>query len=263
MYYSDIAQRSLRFVNEKPDHESKPHLPHITPHVPGLHWGTGKIPGWLRETAGEPRWPVAIGVVLAIALQLALPDRYALQPKYLLPVAELALLVGLIAANPVRFQREHKIIRWASLAMTILIGLANFGSIVRLVNQILHGVPNAPKDYSTLLLSSALAIWITNILVFALMYWEFDRGGPFSRAQGRKPYPDFLFTQMGDPSKAHEDWEPTFIDYAYVSFTNSTSFSPTDTMPMSSWAKLLMMIQSIVSMLTIALVAAKAVGILP
>jgi hypothetical protein len=250
-------------VNEKHDHEAQPHLPHITPHVPGLHWGTGRIPAWLRETAGEPRWPVAIGVILAIALQLALPDRYAVQPKYLLPALETALLVGLIAANPVRLQREHPIIRWMSLAMTILIGLANFGSIIRLINQILRGVKNAPPNYSTLLLGSALAIWITNMLVFALMYWEFDRGGPFSRAQARKSYPDFLFTQMSDPSKAPENWEPTFIDYAYLSFTNSTAFSPTDTLPLASWAKLMMMTQSIVSLVTIALVAAKAVGILP
>jgi hypothetical protein len=238
-------------------------LPHMPQHVPGLHWETGKLPGWLRKTSGESRWPVTVGVAIAIVMQVVLPDRYALHPKFLLPGLELALLLGLIGANPVRFQREHPVVRWGSLVMTLLIGLANFGSTVRLINQILqHKATSAPVDPVTLL-GSALAIWITNVLVFALLYWEFDRGGPFSRKDARKPYPDFLFTQMQDPSKAHEDWEPTFVDYAYVSFTNSTSFSPTDTMPMSSWAKMLMMTQAAISLVTLALVAARAVGILP
>src|SRR5512135_2742536 len=101
LYAATTTQRSLPDVDENREPAAKPHLPHITPHVPGLHWGTGRIPAWLRETAGEPRWPVAIGVILAIALQLALPDRYAVQPKFLLPALETALLIGLIAANPV------------------------------------------------------------------------------------------------------------------------------------------------------------------
>jgi uncharacterized membrane protein len=238
------------------------HLPHLNQHVPGLHWEIGKLPGWLRETAGERRWPVTIGVVLAIVMQVVLPDRYALQPKLLLPALEVVLLVGLVAANPVRFQREHPIVRWMSLSMTIAIAVANLTSIARLINEILHRKAGAPTVDAVTLLGSGLAIWITNVVVFALIYWEFDRGGPFSRAAARNPYPDFLFTQMTDPSKAPPDWEPTFVDYAYLSFTNSTAFSPTDTLPMSSWAKMTMMVQSGVSLVTIALVAARAVNIL-
>jgi uncharacterized membrane protein len=238
-------------------------MPHLPQHVPGLHWKIGELPGWLRKTAGEKRWPVTIGVVAAIVLQLMLPDRYAFQPKYLLPILEVLLLLGLIAANPVRFQREHPIVRWASLIMTLLIALANFGSIVRLINQILHHKPNTTAVDPITLLGSGLAIWLTNMLVFALFYWEFDRGGPFSRAEARKPYPDFMFPQMTDPSKADPDWEPTFVDYIYLSFTNSTAFSPTDTLPMSSWAKMTMMLQSAISLVTVALVAARAVNILP
>ncbi|WP_344654948.1 hypothetical protein [Catenulispora subtropica] len=252
-------------MHEHHDHtRPEPEWREISTHVPGLHWDPGRIPAWLRQTSGEPRWPVTLGVLLAIALQLALPDRYALRPRYLLPVAEVLLLAGLIAANPVRFQREHPAIRWASIGLTLLVGGANFGSIARLVNQILHHqTVNSPTDYAQTLLGSGIAIWITNVLAFALVYWQFDRGGPFSRAQARKPYPDFLFPQMTDPSKAHEDWEPGFVDYAYLSFTNSTAFSPTDTLPMSSWAKLMMMTQSAVSLITVALVAARAVNVLP
>ena len=237
-------------------------LPHLHHHVPGLHWELGKIPAWLRQTAGERRWPVTIGVVLAITMQVVLPDRYALQPKLLLPALEAVLLLGLVAANPIRFQREHPIVRWMSLGMTISIAIANLTSIARLINQLVNHKAGQQGPDAVTLLGSGLAIWITNVLVFALIYWEFDRGGPFSRAEARDPYPDFLFTQMMDPSKAHPDWEPTFVDYAYVSFTNSTAFSPTDTMPMSSWAKMTMMIQSGVSLVTIALVAARAVNIL-
>ena len=238
-------------------------LPHLPQHVPGLHWKIGEIPGWLRQTNGEKRWPVTVGVLIAITMQVMLPDRYALQPKFLVPGLEAVLLAGLIVANPVRFQREHPIVRWSSLAMTVLIAVTNFASIVRLINQILHHNSGQPSVDAVTLLGSGVAIWITNILVFALFYWEFDRGGPFARAEARTPYPDFLFVQMTDPSKASPDWEPTFIDYAYLSYTNSTSFSPTDTMPMASWAKLSMMLQSGVSLVTLALVAARAVNILP
>ena len=238
------------------------HLPHLNQHVPGLHWEIGKLPAWLRETAGERRWPVTIGVVLAIVMQVVLPDRYALQPKLLLPVLETVLLLGLVAANPIRFQREHPIVRWMSLSMTIIIAIANLSSIARLISQLLKHKAGQPDPNAITLLGSGLAIWITNVVVFALIYWEFDRGGPFSRAAARNPYPDFLFAQMTDPSKAPPDWEPTFVDYAYLSFTNSTAFSPTDTLPMSSWAKMTMMVQSGVSLVTVALVAARAVNIL-
>lgn len=243
-------------------HAAGAHPPHLNQHVPGLHWEIGKLPAWLRETAGERRWPVTIGVVLAIVMQVVLPDRYALQPKLLLPALEGVLLLGLVAANPVRFQREHPIVRWMSLGMTIFIAVANLTSIARLITEIVHHKAGQPSVDAVTLLGSGLAIWITNVVVFALIYWEFDRGGPFSRAAARDPYPDFLFAQMTDPSKAPPDWEPTFVDYAYLSFTNSTAFSPTDTLPMSSWAKMTMMVQSGVSLVTIALVAARAVNIL-
>ncbi|MFN8036370.1 MAG: hypothetical protein U0V73_10585 [Acidimicrobiia bacterium] len=98
--------------------------------------------------------------------------------------------------------------------------------------------------------------------MFALWYWEFDRGGPLDRAAGVQPYPDFLFPQMASPELAPPDWEPGFVDYLYVSFTNATAFSPTDTMPMTQWAKLTMLVQSAISVIAVALVIARAVNIL-
>ena len=106
------------------------------------------------------------------------------------------------------------------------------------------------------------AIWLTNVIVFALWYWEMDRGGPAARACGTHEYPDFLFTQMTAPELVAKDWEPAFLDYLYLSFTNATAFSPTDTLPLSRWAKMTMMFQSAVSLVTVALVVARAVNVL-
>jgi hypothetical protein len=95
-----------------------------------------------------------------------------------------------------------------------------------------------------------------------LAYWEYDRGGPAARAAGRNPYPDFLFTGMTAPQLVHPHWEPTFVDYFFLSFTNASAFSPTDTMPLSGWAKLAMTGQAALSLVTAALVIARAVNIL-
>jgi hypothetical protein len=136
---------------------------------------------------------------------------------------------------------------------------ANTASAVLLIDRLLSG--HTSQD-ATKLLASGGAVYATNIIAFGLWYWELDRGGPFSRARGARPYPDFLFPQMTQPGLADPDWEPFFVDYLYVSFTNATAFSPTDTMPLSRWSKLLMAAQSGISLVTVALVVARAVNIL-
>jgi hypothetical protein len=227
----------------------------IDPHGDGRHG----IPAWLRPTAGENRIPVAVAVVFAVALQLVLPDRLVLRPHALLPALELLLLVALVAANPMRLERRHPALRLASLAVTALISLANATSAGLLVHALLDG--RASNDATTLLGSGA-AIYLTNIIAFGLWYWEFDRGGPVERARATDPHPDFLFPQMATPELAHDDWQPEFIDYLYVSFTNAVAFSPTDTMPLSRWAKTLMLMQSAIAIVTIGLVIARAVNVL-
>jgi len=112
------------------------------------------------------------------------------------------------------------------------------------------------------LLITGGTIWLINVIVFALWYWEFDRGGPVARANADRMYPDFQFVQMASPALAPPDWEPAFADYLYLSFTNATAFSPTDTLPLSRWAKLAMTVQAAVSIVTVALVVARAVNIL-
>jgi hypothetical protein len=112
------------------------------------------------------------------------------------------------------------------------------------------------------LLATGAAIYATNVIAFGVWYWELDRGGPFDRAQGMDPHPDFLFPQMTAPHLAPPDWEPLFVDYLYLSLTNVLAFSPTDTLPLSRWAKSLMAFQSVVALSTTALVIARAVNIL-
>ncbi|MBV8542105.1 MAG: DUF1345 domain-containing protein [Pseudonocardiales bacterium] len=217
------------------------------------------MPAWLRVTRGENRWPVAVAIVVAIGLQVALPDRLALQSRWLLPGLESAMLIGLIIASPVRFNRESTALRVAGLTLTGLLSLANAWSATLLILGLVAGTEG--KDAGPLL-STGVAIWLTNIIAFAVWYWQFDRGGPAARAHARRPLPDFQFVQMQNPDLAHPEWEPQFLDYLYLSFTNATAFSPTDVMPLSRWAKLTMLGQALVSLVTLALVIARAVNIL-
>jgi hypothetical protein len=216
-------------------------------------------PAWRRATAGEYRLPVAAAVALAIVLQLVLPAHLVISPRWLFPVLEAMLFVGLTAANPRRINRTSSALGAASVTLIALISLANAWSTGELIRGLVNG---SEGDNAGLLLARGASVYVTNILVFALWYWEWDRGGPVARAQGLRPYPDFLFPQMTQPDLAPPDWEANFLDYLYVSFTNATAFSPTDTMPLSRWAKMLMLLQSSVALLTVAFVVARAVNIL-
>jgi uncharacterized membrane protein len=219
---------------------------------------TKQVPAWLRKTAGEPRLPVSIAVLAAVALQWVLPDRLALNPIWLLPGLELVLFAVLLASNPVRINRESHWLRAGGLVLTSLISVANMWSAVLLINGLLHS--SAGEEPGPLLVSGG-AIWLTNIIAFALWYWEFDRGGPVARAHGRRTLPDFQFVQMSSRDLAPPDWEPHFVDYLYLSFTNATAFSPTDVMPLSRWAKMTMLVQSAVSLVTVAVVISRAVSL--
>jgi hypothetical protein len=216
------------------------------------------LPAWLRKTRGETRVGVVLAVLAVIGLQWAIPDDLAFKPRWLLPVVSGLLFVILSVGNPTRITRESKPLRLAALLLALVLSVTVAWSVVLLVWRLAHGggPPNAGQ-----LLRDGGVIWLTNVIVFALWYWEFDRGGPAARAVARKPHPDFLFSQMTAPELVDRDWEPGFVDYLYLSFTNATAFSPTDTLPMSRWAKLAMMFQSAISLITVALVVSRAVNI--
>jgi hypothetical protein len=223
------------------------------------HIDEAHLPAWLRRTEGETRLQVGIAIIVAVVLQLVLPSDLAFHPKWLLPAIELLLFVLLTIVSPVRINRESSVLRGLGLTLVGVASVATAWSAIFLIYQLLH--KKASEDPASLLLNGG-AIWLTNVIVFALWYWETDRGGPAARAMGRHHHPNFLFAQMASPELAEHDWEPYFVDYLYLSFTNATAFSPTDTLPLSRWAKLAMMFQSAVSLATLALVVARAVNIL-
>lgn len=234
------------------------------PRAPYLRWaihtagGETLLPTWLRPHRGEPRWSVVGVIGAAIILQVLLPDEFVLRPRTGAPILEALLSLILLIRNPGRMDEHRPALRKLSLVVIGLIAATNVVSTVLLVHVIVAGV----KVSATKLLASGASIWLTNVITYSLWYWEFDRGGPVSRARADRHTPDFLFPQMSD-QRLDPQWRPTFVDYLYVSFTNATAFSPTDTMPLSRWAKMLMLAQSLVSLLTVGLVAARAVNILP
>ncbi|MGO9752705.1 MAG: hypothetical protein ACLP8S_08930 [Solirubrobacteraceae bacterium] len=206
----------------------------------------------------EPLWPALASVLLAIGLQLALPDRLIAGPRWLLPLLEVALLIGLSFASPRELEVEHRLRRRLALSLTALVSVANITSLALLSHDLLHkGTTNGRE-----LIGSGALIWLTNVLIFGLWYWQTDRGGPGKRAAGCDQRPDFLFPQMSDDRIQQPDWRPEFIDYLYLSLTNALALSPTDTMPLSRTAKSIMGLQSLVSLVTIGLIVARAVNIL-
>ena len=206
----------------------------------------------------EHRWPASLAGIAAIALYATLPHQMTLGPSWLAPALELALLVPLTIAVPRRHPDEAKWLRIAAILVIGIMSIANIVSLALVISTLLYGGTTGGRP----LILEAMQIWLINTLIFALWYWELDRGGPGKRRITQHHSPDFLFPQMATPHIASPDWRPTFVDYLYLSFTNSTAFSPTDTLPLTPWAKMLMLAQSLISLLTVALVAARAVNIL-
>ena len=217
-------------------------------------------PAWRRVTEGESRVPVTIAIVVAIVLEATLATRVANRPRWLVAGVSALLLITVVVVNPTRINRRSRVLRAVTLLLIAWMSLANIAAGTRLVVDLVNG--QGIRDPAKLLVTGG-AIWLTNVIVFALWYWEFDRGGPVARALASRQHPDFLFPQMGLPTDlAPSEWEPEFVDYLYMSFTNAMAFSPTDVMPMSRWAKLTMLVQSLVSLVIAVLVIARAVNIL-
>ncbi len=217
-----------------------------------------KSPHWHVTNKGEVRWPVSFVVVAVIALQYSLPKHYSLKHQHWTCLLEALMALALFSWNPGRI-KGHQKSRWIlGIALSAVMTFSNVASTGHLIRELLNGSATNP----TQLLQSGGSIWLTNIIAFSLWYWEFDRGGPGARAQALDPYPDFLFPQMVNPELAPDGWHSNYFDYLYVSFTNASAFSPTDTLPLSRWAKSLMTVQSTTSLITVGLVIARAVNIL-
>jgi uncharacterized membrane protein len=206
----------------------------------------------------DPFWGPQLVLAAAIALQLSLSSKLTIKPAWLIPGLEVVALIGLMASSPHPRLRHSLLRRRLSLSLTALVTAANCYSLVMLCHFLLRG----GQASGHALIGSGAVLWITNVLLFGVWFWQLDSGGPLARARRRQPHPDFLFVQMTERKFAPPDWEPTLLDYLYTSFTNATAFSPTDTMPLTPMAKFLMAAQSLIALVTIGLVVARAVNIL-
>lgn len=208
----------------------------------------------------EPRWPALIAVIAVAGLNAALPQALVVVPKWWFMVIVAALLIPTLISH---WKAYHTMNRILGFAVSGVITLAMIASVILLI----AGLPDH-KETPAQLLFSAATLWATNILVFSLWYWRLDAGGPHGR-DSRFGHPDgaFLFPQMTLPSEikkkaGQHGWSPNFVDYLFLAFNTSTAFSPTDVPVLERWAKLIMMIQSVISLTVLALLAARAVNIL-
>lgn len=216
------------------------------------------LPHWHRPHSGEHRWPVSFVVAVVIVLQLLLPKSLSLKIQPEICGVEAILMLTLLAISPGRIATHRKSTWWLGIGLTAVMTASNIASAVHLLQKLIDGSIKSPSS----LLAFGGSIWLTNMVVFSLWYWQFDRGGPGARAEAIDPYPDFLFPQMTNAEYSPEDWTPTYFDYLFTSYTNASAFSPTDVMPLTRWAKMLMMMQSATSLITVGLVIARAVNIL-
>ena len=214
---------------------------------------------------GDPLWPAQLAVAIAIALHLTLSDKLVIGPKWLVPAVEGLLLLTLVVIGPQRPSQvepgrgKHlRALLWTTLGLVTLTYLVSLGLLV-------HYLVTGGQVGGRPLIGSGVVLWVTNVLIFAVVFWDLDRGGPLNRFYEKtRPWPDFLFPQMDSPHHTPRgtQWRPTFLDYLYTALTNATAFSPTDTLPLTQTAKVLMGIQGTAAIVTVGLVVARAVNIL-
>lgn len=231
---------------------------HLDPPRAGTRAG-GVLPSWQRSTEPESRWPTFAAVVIVIVGQTWVANSLSLRPVWLFPTIAGILLVASVAIYiPSRIE-PSRAARAISLGLVVVLVIANVASLVLLVRGVFLGSQLSPLG----LLLAGAALWIVNVIVFALFHWELDGGGPEARADGYEAYPDLLFPQQQQDQQglAPVDWKPTFPDYLFVSLTSGTAFSPTDAMPYSKRAKLVMGIESTLSFVILAMLVARAINI--
>jgi hypothetical protein len=202
---------------------------------------------------------MASAVLAAIVLTILLPSAIRVGPRWLLPVLEGVLLVIVIVADPVRINRRSREIRTVSIVLVSVLVVGTLWSTGLLIDDLIRGGPET--NSATDLLAAGTAIWVSNIIAFALLYWEVDGGGAAARAHRIPEHGDFAFPQQSNPRLAQPSWRPRFIDYLYLGYTNATAFSPTDVMPLAPWAKMTMAVQSFISIAILGLVIARAVNV--
>jgi uncharacterized membrane protein len=205
----------------------------------------------------DPLWPGQLATFAALLLYLALPSALTIGPGWPLPVSEAVLLGALVVAT--RGGREAKRRRAVAIGLVLVAAAASLVALGLLTHYLLAGGRTRGAD----LLNGGILIWSTNLLLYAVLYWELDRGGPRRLgAKRQRVAPDLLFSQMSDDRYAVPNWKPGFGDYLYVSLTNQTAFSPTDTMPLTLRIKAAMGVQGLAALITTGVIVARAVNVL-
>jgi uncharacterized membrane protein len=207
----------------------------------------------------DPLWQMQSAVLVIIGLQLLTSNSFLPFHKFWMVIVEVVLLLALVVVTTEGYRSETSSRRNLAIILTGIITAINIFSLILLINALFNGQTADITGRGLLL--NGVVIYTTNVLLFALWYWELDGGGPERRALHRSK-PDFLFPQMVNPQFANPGWLPGFADYSYLSATNVTNFASSDTLPLSHRAKLLMMVQSLVSLVTVVLVLARAINIL-
>jgi hypothetical protein len=205
----------------------------------------------------DPLWPGQLGILAVLVLYFVLPPRLTIGPNWIVPAAEGVLLAALVISTP-RSAEPQRYRRAFVMVVLLVATVANLVAVALLTHYLIVGGHARGAD----LINGGALIWCTNLLLFAVWYWELDRGGPLAGRAHHPVAPDFLFPQMSDERYAAPGWKPHFPDYLYVSLTNQTAFSPTDSMPLTPRAKLLMGTQGIASLITVGIIVARAVNIL-
>ena len=210
---------------------------------------------------GEHWWPMAAAVLAAGLLRIALPTQLRDDDqRWFLLVISAALVVVLVLGDPGHIDRQAPWLRVLRDVLISLITLANATAVARLSIAIVDGAKWTTD--AKVLLGAGAAVWLTNVIAFALWYWDLDRGGPAARATGKETSPAFLFQEMVNPEWVVPGWSPRFVDYLHLSFSSGAAFSPTDVSPIKPWAKLVMMTEEAISLVVALLVIARAINIL-
>src|SRR5215469_13640560 len=208
----------------------------------------------------ESRWLVTLAVVAVFVLLALLPRRVRVFPIWVGCALVSALIAPMVALSLSTDKRRWlRIEGTATLVFILITGFALLHNLQFLISQMVRG--EVTLSGFTLLTSSS-AVWATNVLIFSLVYWRIDRGGPEARASQATTKPDWLFPQATVPELASDGWCPSFIDYFFLAFCTATAFSPTDALPVTSRAKALMMLESVLSLVTIITVLARAINTL-
>lgn len=202
---------------------------------------------------------MTLTVGFIIVLISLLPERLSPLPTWVFPGVLTILLIALVATDPGKITKTERALRRLSIALVVVLATSALSATVLLIRDLIEGSPITANG--TTLLATGMSVWAINIVAFALLYWEFDCGGPAVRAHGMPPSPDLAFPQQLNPEVAPPAWRPQFVDYLYVGITDAVAFSPTDAMPLAPWAKVAMAIEGVTSLVILGLVVARAVNV--